>query len=195
VEHELHEPQHGVKIQMTDPTDTTAPLSDEKSKLLQKITGKFLYYAWAMDPTMLVTLSALVSMQTKGTKLTMVDTIKFLYYCTTHPDANIWYKALDMILRVPLDSLYLSEASTCSCAGGLFYIWSTNIDNTKLNSAILTSMSIMKPILSSASEAEIGMLSEYCKNAIILQTTLHKMGWKQPAMLMQTDNSTACRIW
>jgi hypothetical protein len=70
-EHQLHchnEPQYGAKTQMTDPVDITAPWSDENNKLLQKITGKFLYCAQTVDLTMLVTLSALVSMQTKGPK-------------------------------------------------------------------------------------------------------------------------------
>jgi hypothetical protein len=79
-EHQLHchnKPQYGVKIQMTDPTDITAPLSNENNKLQHKITGKFLYYAQAVDLTMLVTQSVLVLMWTKGTKQTMNDTIKF----------------------------------------------------------------------------------------------------------------------
>jgi hypothetical protein len=79
--HRHNEPQYGVKLQMTDPVDQTAPLSDQNNKLLQKITGKFLFYAQAVDLTMLVTLSALALMQTKGTEQTMNDTVKFLHYC------------------------------------------------------------------------------------------------------------------
>jgi hypothetical protein len=58
-EHQLHcnnEPQYRVKLQLTDPIDTTEPLSAVQNALLQNITGIFLYYAWAVDPTMLVTL-------------------------------------------------------------------------------------------------------------------------------------------
>jgi hypothetical protein len=45
LEHQLHchnKPQYGVKIQMADPLDITAPLSNENNKLLQNITDKFL---------------------------------------------------------------------------------------------------------------------------------------------------------
>jgi hypothetical protein len=52
----------------------------------------------------------------------------------------------------------------------------------------------MKPVSSSALEAEIGALFDNCKKATILWTTLHEMGWQQPATLIQTDNSTACWI-
>jgi hypothetical protein len=54
-------------------------------------------------------------------------------------------------------------------------------------------MTIMKPVFSSASEAEIGALFHNCKQATILRTT-REMGYPQPATPMQTDNSTACGI-
>jgi hypothetical protein len=106
--HRNNEPQYGVKLQLTDPIDTTAPLSAVQNTLLQKITGKFLYYARAVDPTMLVTLSALASQQTNGTERTLDDAIKFLNYCATHPNATIRYVTLDMILQVHSDASYLS---------------------------------------------------------------------------------------
>jgi hypothetical protein len=71
---------------------------------------------------------------------------------------------------------------------------SDDIGNTTLNGAILASTSIMKPILSSASEAEIGALFDNCKKAMILWTMLAEKGWPQPATPIQTDNSSACRI-
>jgi hypothetical protein len=133
---------------------------------------------------MLVTLSALASQQTKGTERMMDNAIKFLNYCTTHPNATIRYKASDMILRVHSDASYLSESKAHSCAGGLFYMGSDDIGNDTLNGAILASTSIMKPVLSSASEAEICMLFDNCKKATILRTTLAEMGWPQSATPM-----------
>jgi hypothetical protein len=142
---------------------------------------------------MLVTLSAL-TLQTKGTERTMDNAIKFLNYCTTHPDATIQYTTSDMILWVHLDASYLSKSKACSRAGGLFYMGLADIGNAALNGAVLASTSIMTPVLSSASEAEISTLSDNCKKATILCTTLAEMGWSQPATLIQTDNSTACGI-
>jgi hypothetical protein len=59
-EHQLrchNEPQYGTKLQLMAPPDTTQPLTAAQNLKLQKLTGKFLYYARAVDPTMLVTLS------------------------------------------------------------------------------------------------------------------------------------------
>jgi hypothetical protein len=76
----------------------------------------------------------------------------------------------------------------------IFSFTTSSSDDTTVNGAILASTAIMKPVLSSVSEAEIGALFFNCKKATILQTTLHKMGYPQPATPMQTNNSMACRI-
>jgi hypothetical protein len=142
---------------------------------------------------MLVTLSALASFQSKATEQTAIDAVKFLNYCATHPNAILRYKKSDMVLTVHLDASYLSESKARSRAGGFFYMGDTTT-NSDHNGAILATTTIMKSVLSSAAEAEIGALFENCKKATILRTTLEEMGWPQPATPMQTDNSTACGI-
>jgi hypothetical protein len=99
-----------------------------------------------------------------------------------------------MILRCHSDALYLSESQAHRCTSSFYYMGVLDINNTTIKSAILASRTIMKPILSSASEAEIGALFHNCKQATILHTTLQEMGYLQPATPMQTDNSTACGI-
>jgi hypothetical protein len=123
---------------------------------------------------MLVTLSAIASQQTKGTAHTAADAVNFLNYCA---DAIIRYTQSNMILRCHSDASYLSKLQARSRAGGFFYMGTVDIANT----TILASTTIMKPVLSSVSEAEIGALSHNCKKATILCTTLHEMGYKQPA--------------
>ena len=62
-------------------------LDENDQKILQNILGKFLYYAWAIDPTMLITLNSLVAVQTKP-KIEIVKQItQFLNYSATHPYA------------------------------------------------------------------------------------------------------------
>ena len=56
-------PQYGTKIQLMDPVDTSPPLSHESHKLIRQVVGTFLYYAHALDPTMLTTLSDISSLQ------------------------------------------------------------------------------------------------------------------------------------
>jgi hypothetical protein len=50
-------PQYGVVLQLTDSADDSPLLDDEGYKQIQRLTGKFLYFAWVVDSTMLVALS------------------------------------------------------------------------------------------------------------------------------------------
>jgi hypothetical protein len=151
-------PQFGVKVQMTEPTDTSKPLDKAGVLRLQQITGKFLYYSRAVDPTMNTALSSLASQQAKGTEQTAKDAGKFLNYCATHPDAKLRYQASNMILKIHSDALYLSESRACSRSAGHFYMGNKENENDMHNGSILATTQIMKAVLSSASEAEIGAL-------------------------------------
>jgi hypothetical protein len=130
----------------------------------------------------------------KGTQQTAQDAVKFLNYCHTHPDAALRYHASGMILKIQSDASYLSKPKAHSCAARHFYMGNKGTDNNTKQGAILATTTVMKPVLSSASEAEIGTLFKNCKRAEILWTTLEEMGWPQPATPVQTDNSTACGI-
>ena len=62
-------------------------LDKNKNKKLQKNVGKFLYYARAIDPTMLMALNSLAEVQNKPTVETAKQITQFLNYSTTHTDA------------------------------------------------------------------------------------------------------------
>jgi Reverse transcriptase (RNA-dependent DNA polymerase) len=196
-EHQPHRhnpPQFGTKVQLTAPVDNSQPLDKKGILRLQQITGKFLYYSRAVDPTMNVTLSTLASQQAKGTEQTKKDAAKFLNYCATHPEATLRYHASDMILKIHSDASYNSEPGARSRLGSHFYLGNRNSDNDTKQGTILASTAIMQAVLSSASEAEIGAIYENTKKAAILRVTLEEMGYPQPATPVQTDNSTACGI-
>ena len=53
---------------------------------------------------------------------------------------------------------------------------------------------ILKVVVSSAAEAELGGLFLNCKEAACIRTTLEELGHPQPATPVQTDNSTAVGI-
>jgi hypothetical protein len=88
--------------------------------------------------------------------------------------------------------LYLSEREAKSRAGGLFYM-GRNIDskNKLTNGAILIIITILKHVMSSAAETEIGSVFLNGKEATMLRTTLEEMGHPQPTTPLQTDNTTA----
>ncbi len=59
------------------------------------------------------------------------------------------------------------------------------------NGAILTNASIIKNVMSSAAEAELGALYLNAKEATYLRQMLIKMGHPKPPTPIQTDNTTA----
>ena len=62
------------------------------------------------------------------------------------------------------------------------------------NGAVLTIAQIIKNVMPSAAEAELGALFINCREAIPARHTLEEMGHKQPPTLMQTDNTTALGV-
>ena len=68
---------------------------------------------------------------------------------------------------------------------------STNADIPPNNGAILNIAQIIKAVVSSAAEAELGGIFTNSKEAVHLRNILIEMGHPQPSTPMQTDNSTA----
>jgi hypothetical protein len=194
-------PSYGVKIQLTNKTDLSPPLDKSGITRLQEVIGTLLHYARAVDSTMLVALGTLASAQTKGTEATAEAITQLLNYSTTHPDATVRYHASDMHLHIHSDASYLSESKAQSRADGIFFLGSVPIKNPQpnskpppLNGTIHTHCSIMKSILSSATEAELGALFFNAKDSVELHTTLEAMGHPQFATPIQTDNECASGI-
>ena len=182
---------YGAKKQHPVPADLTAPLSAEQVKHIQDIVGSFIWYGSACDPTLAAALSALGSRQSKATKAVDQAATHLLDYLATHPNASIRYKASDMILAFDTDASYLSEIGGKSRAAAYYYM--TREGNRSFhNGAIDILSTIIKHVMSSASEAETGALYYGCKRAIPFRNTLEEMGHPQnkptPAT---TDNNTA----
>ena len=152
--------------------------------------GTFLYYGRAVDSTMLTALSAIASAQAEPTEETMTRCKQFLDYAATHQDAILTYKASDMVLVVHSDASYLSEPKARSRAGGHFFL-SSYCEDPADNGAVLNLAQLIKPVMSSAAEAEVGALYINAREAVPQRMTLAEMGHKQPQTPMQTDNTTA----
>jgi hypothetical protein len=187
-------PQYGAKVQLTEPLDTSPAMTPESKHRLQQIIGTFLYYSRAVDPTMAVALSDLGSQQSKGTQKTMMALEQFLDYCATHPDATIRYNASDMILLIDSDASYLTAPEARSRASGYFYLGSPLGTRQKLNGAIHQLAAVIKNVMSSAAEAEVGTAYINAREALPMRVALEEMGHPQPPTPLQTDNSTAYGI-
>ena len=97
-----------------------------------------------------------------------------------------------MILAVHSDAGYLNEPNARSRAGGYFYLSSDDTFPPN-NGAILNVAQIIKHVISSAAEAELGALFINAKEAKFkyIRRILQEMGHEQPPTPIQMDNSTA----
>jgi hypothetical protein len=189
--HDWTKPTYGATVQYAPLEDDSVRVDEAETKRIQQIAGTLLYYAKAVDSTLLVALGTIAAQQANATLNTTKAIQQLLDYCHTHPEAVIRYRASDMILKIHSDASYLSEAKARSRSGGHFYMGDQLSSQTELpNGPILTKSTIMKNVMGAAAEAECGALYDNAKEAVPLRTTLEEMGHKQPPTPIQVDNST-----
>jgi hypothetical protein len=111
-------------------------------------------------------------------------------YCASQEEAIITYSASKMILCIHSNAGYCYEKNTQSRAGGHFPL-SNNDQLPPNNEAIMTNATIIKAVMSSAAEVELGALFLNAKEAVYLRQILTKMGHLQPRTPIQTNNTTA----
>ena len=149
--------QYGSEAQCPLPPDSSPPLSNDDIKHVQRVIGSILYYARAVDLTVLMALSTIASEQSKGTKNTMLKIKRLLDYLATHLDATVRFHASDMIFNIHSDASYLSEANAHSRACGHFFVgWRADPTKPiKLNGAFFTLCAILRFVIASSAEAEL----------------------------------------
>jgi hypothetical protein len=96
--HQWTVPVYGRRLQMA-PTDDSTPLPPKGIKRVQSVIGSILYYARAVDPTMLPALNDISSKQAKATINTEKQCKMLLDYATTYPNAKIRYYAVTSRFR------------------------------------------------------------------------------------------------
>ena len=89
-----------------------------------------------------------------------------------------------MILRIESDELYLSEPRARSCTGGHYYLISLPSDPEKApnlpppsNEPIHTEFRIMKHVVASADEAEVGGMFHNWQTYVPIRITLDEIGF------------------
>ena len=171
-------------------------LSKENKKYVQQVVGSFLFYARAIDMTILLALSAIAGDQASPTEATMKRVRQLLDYMSSNPHAIIRYYASDMILNVHSDASYMSAGKGRSRAGGYFFLGSIPKDGQpiRLNGNIHITCTILKLVAASAAEAELGALFLNTREAKVLRLILHELGHQQPPTTIHVDNTTAVGI-
>ena len=107
-------------------TDTSLLLDAAAIKYIERVVGKFLFYARVIDNTMLHGLSDIASAMSKGTEKTMDDVVHFLNYCASNSDAELCYCASEMILQGDSDGAYLVNPGTRSRTTGYHFYGNLN---------------------------------------------------------------------
>ena len=198
-QHCPYQPQprkYGTAAQDPLDEDTTPSIDEERTRVVQQVVGMVLYCARACHLTSLVGLSGIASQQADAKESTEMRVKQLLDYLATHPVAVIRYYASDMILNIHSDASYLSEPKARSRVAGHYFLGSKPIAGKpiKLNGAIFTFFGILKFVVASAAEAELGALFLNCKEGRIIRLILEELGHKQPPTPIHCDNKTAAGI-
>jgi hypothetical protein len=186
-------PSYGSTTPQLTPVDDSAPLNAVDTKLLQEIVGVFLYYARAVDITMLPAVTAVASDQAKPTQAVLAAATRLLAYAASYPANELVFSACDMFLYGQSDASYLSRSNSRSVAGGIFYLGNKDAP-TQINGAIDAFSSIIPVVVSSAAEAEYGGLFIAAQRGVQLRNTLADLGYPQDATLLMCDNACAVGI-
>ena len=184
---------YGQREQEAISMDTSALLDAARTKRIQVICGIFLFYARAIDPTMLRPILRIASRQAKPTEQLERDVDHFLQYCATHPDATQTILPSEMILVVHSDASHLSESLSRSRAGGFHFLTNkADIEKPPVNAPIDVISTIIDAVVRGADEAEYAAFYLNGHLAESSRITLEDLGYKQAPTPIIGDNSAAC---
>jgi hypothetical protein len=146
-----------------------------------------------------IALGTIPAAQSNATNHTATAVVKLLNYAATNLNAVIRYKASGMTLYVHhSDASYLSEPKARSRAGGHFYLSNKPADPASApsqqppnNGPLHTTSHILRNVMASAAESEVGALFVNSQEAIPIRYALEELSHPQPPTPIQTDNSTA----
>ena len=139
--------------QYVNPTDTSTPLTPKATQWVQSAIGSLLYYARALDATMLPTLNQLGAEQAHPTENTKVKLQQLMDYANTYPNAVLRFHASDMVLHIDSDAAYLVLPKARSRVAGYFRLLNQTPKSPD-NGAILVECKGLQHVVSSAAEAE-----------------------------------------
>ena len=171
--------------------DTSPPLPSPK--YIQQVVGSLLYYARALDNTILPALNAISTQQSQPTENTLKQCKRLLDYVSTYKHTYLRYYSSNMVLHVDSDAAYLVAPGAKSRIAGFYYF--KNAPNgdilQQVNNPIHVECKYLRHVVTSAAESEVGGLFHNCQTAIPIRNCLIQMGHPQPPTPIKTDNTTA----
>ena len=171
--------------------DDSPPLPASEVKTIQEIVGCLLYYARAVDSTMLPAVNAIGSSQAHPTRRVMDDVFRLLGYAASYPKNELVFTASGMILHIQSDASHLSRPGSRGVAGGVHHLGNLN-EPTMINGPILVISSLIDVVTASASESEYAACYINGQKGEYHRTALQFLGYPQPPpTLLLTDNACA----
>ena len=151
-----------------------------------------LYYARAIDGSILPALNTIWTQQAQPTENTRSSLRQVLHYVATYPDVILRYYASDMILKVDSDAAYLVLPKARSRIAGYFLLENRplQLKNTRPNGPILIECKTLRRVVTSAAEAETSGVFHNAQTSILIRHILQEMGHPQPPTPLKTDNTT-----
>ena len=183
-------PSYGSKSPQLAPVDNSPPLNAAAILELQQIVGCMLYYARAVDYTMLPSVTAISSDQAHATTATLEAVDRLLAYAASYPDNELVFTACDMILHMQSDGSHLSRSRSRGVAGGIAYFGNTN-EPTHINGAVHVHSCILDVVVASVAECEYASLYMLARVGTWLRTIAIALGYPQPPTHIFCDNACA----
>ena len=176
--------------------DNSPKVNQTKQKYVQSVVGSLLYYARAIDPTLLPALSSIATQQSAPTENTMKKVQRILNYVSSFPDRYLRYRASNMQLHIDSDASYLVESRARSRVAGFYYFkhTPTNQIQTPMNHPLLVECRLLRHVVTSAAEAEVSALFHNAQVGLILRRLLCHLQHPQFPTPLKTDNTTAANF-
>jgi hypothetical protein len=182
-------PSYGSASQQTT-IDESPPLEPAHITELQGIIGCLLYYARAVDVTMLEAVNSLASLQSQPTQRVMQAADRLLAYAAAYPNNKLVYRACDMVYYIQYDASYLSRSNARSVAGGYHYLGNKDAPSY-INGSIHSLSTIIAVTVASAAEAEYASAFLNAQKGEWFRTVLAEIGYPQPPTPLMGDNKCA----
>ena len=140
------------------PEEATRPSLDAKGiKCVQAIVGKVLFYRRAVDNKLVVALNYIGTQQSSSTESTNETINHLLNYLSTYPNDIIVYRSSNKGLAAHSDAGFHNESNCRSRYRARIFL-AGNESVPLFNGIILTIAQVIKFVISSSAEAELGAI-------------------------------------
>ena len=176
--------------QFAEEPDSSPRLPDPLVKHIQKVVGSLLYFAVALDTTILPAVTAIASAQAHPTRAVLEALDHLVGYVAYNQHNKVVFRASSMRMHCATDVSHQSRPGSRGVAAALFYC-GDSVDPSLLNGAIDAYSSLISVVTASVAETEYAGVFLAAQRGAGLRTTLSDLKYPQPETIIFCDNSCA----